>query len=116
MDEATRPRARGSLPMSTWCHERAYARRVWKHVSAGCSNKVEKLSWVEEDGCRAWVVVCGGPMVDMYLAYDLRHDVLRRQWPAIPVFCRRRENCKSPCGCPKGGWAVDAGAGCGRDR
>jgi hypothetical protein len=36
MEEARRPRGRGSAERSIWCHARAYARRVWENVRTGC--------------------------------------------------------------------------------
>jgi hypothetical protein len=70
MEEATRPRARGSEPMSMRCQERAYARRVYGALLDMYWGRygVAEIRW------------------GMYLAYDLRHDVLWGQWPGLQLL------------------------------
>jgi hypothetical protein len=61
MAEATRPSARGSEPMSRWCHERAYARRVYATVLA---LEVERVEHDTRETVAAIIEIlgCGGPM------------------------------------------------------
>jgi hypothetical protein len=68
MEEATRPRARGSEPMSRRCHERAYARRVYRMLLGVLYGRA-KGSYIERyvDAEVRW---------ETYLPYDLRHNVL----------------------------------------